>query len=59
MTAQLSEHERYVAKVNNLVASGRDDMIEEMVGQYVRREMSGRDAFWFGSTPGWPTGRRR
>ena len=53
------EHERYVAKVNNLVATGRDDVIEEMVGNYRSAEASGRDVFWDPATPGWPAGRSR
>jgi|BarGraNGADG00212_1021973.scaffolds.fasta_scaffold84843_3 hypothetical protein len=55
MTRQPSEHDRYVAKVNSLVAAGRDELADEVAAQYSRTEPSGRDAFWSGDTPGWPS----
>ena len=54
----LNEHDRYVAKVNTLVGAGRDDLVDEVSRQYRPGEPSGRDAFWTGATPGWPSRRR-
>lgn len=54
MTKKSNDHDRYVAKVNSLVATGRDDMIDEMVQDYARTATSGRDAFWDGPALGWP-----
>lgn len=59
MTGKPTEHDRYVAKVNSLVTTGRDDMVDEMVSQYVHNDKSGREAFWCGSQPGWPGNQRR
>lgn len=58
MTRKNREHDRYVAKVNNLVAAGRDDIIEELVSDYEHNELSGREAFWQPAGTGWPVGRR-
>ena len=53
MTKHPSEHDRYVAKVNGLIAAGRDELADEVAAQYVPAE-SGRDAFWTGTNPRWP-----
>jgi hypothetical protein len=57
VTRRHSEHDRYVAKVNSLVAAGRDDLVEEVACQYQANEPSGREAFWAKENPGWPTRR--
>ncbi|MDP9094238.1 MAG: hypothetical protein M3N95_15215 [Actinomycetota bacterium] len=57
MTRRPRERDRYVAKVNSLVAAGRDDLVEEITSQYKETESSGREAFWAKETPGWPTRR--
>lgn len=59
MTTTVRDHDRYVAKVNNLVAAGRDDTIDEMVRDLEDAERSGREAFWQADDRGWPTGRHR
>ena len=41
MTTTVRDHDRYVAKVNNLVAAGRDDTIDEMVRDLEDAERSG------------------
>ncbi|HEV7193514.1 MAG TPA: hypothetical protein VGN35_09935 [Jatrophihabitantaceae bacterium] len=58
MTRKSPDHDRYVAKVNSLVTTGRDDMIDEMVSDYARTQESGREVFW-DARRGWPVGRRR
>ena len=58
MTTTIRDHDRYVAKVNTLVAAGREDIIDEIVNDYRRTEQSGREAFWQPTCGRWPTGRR-
>ena len=43
---QLSEHDRYVTKINSLIESGRDDLIDELAAEHAWSAPSGRDAFW-------------
>lgn len=43
---ELSEHDQYVTKINDLIESGRDELVDEVAAQYDRPEPSGRTAFW-------------
>jgi hypothetical protein len=49
---QLSHHDQYVTKINSLVESGRDDLIDEVVADHDWPAPSGRDAFWTTTRPG-------
>jgi hypothetical protein len=53
MTIDITEHDRYVAKVNNLVASGREDLVDEVAEEYALDEPSGREAFWSPTRSEW------
>lgn len=56
MPTHSNEHDRYVDKINWLVTTGRDDLIDEVADQYERPE-SGRVLFWSREQPHWPTRR--
>jgi len=43
---ELSEHDKYVIKINNLIESGRVDLVDEVAADFGQRERSGRDVFW-------------
>ncbi len=49
---QLSHDDRYVTKINSLIESGRDDLIDEVVAERGWSAPSGRDAFWTTTRPG-------
>lgn len=49
---ELSEHDQYVTKINSLVESGRDDLVDEVAAEHIRAVPSGRDAFWATTRPG-------
>lgn len=53
MTAESTEHDQYVTKLNAVVAAGRDELIEEIAEEFERREPSGRAAFWSTARTGW------
>jgi hypothetical protein len=53
MTAQFTEHDQYVTKLNAVVHAGRDDLIEEIAEEFERHEPSGRAAFWSTARSGW------
>jgi hypothetical protein len=42
---ELSEHDKYVIKINGLIESGRGDLVEEVAAAY-RPGPSGREEFW-------------
>lgn len=46
MLDQSSDHNYYVAKINWLVSTGRDDLIDEIADQFERPTRSGWETFW-------------
>lgn len=53
MTAESTEHDQYVTKLNAVVAAGRDELIEEIAEEFERCEPSGRAVFWSTARTGW------
>jgi hypothetical protein len=54
MSDEISEHDKYVSKLNWLVRNGREDLIDEIADQFERSEPTGREVFWNALEPGWP-----
>lgn len=42
----LSEHDRYVTKINDLIETDRDELVDELADEYHGAEASGREVFW-------------
>ncbi len=49
--------DQYISKINWLVQTGREDLIDEIADEFERRPRPGRDAFWSRDLARWP-GRR-